>query len=99
MNVVDSKNDRVKIHFVVYGEEYDKWRNKDNLDLVHLLPQVEDVYISFELHREQTFQIKLSLKSVNWKDPDVRLKLQFDKILFERGLKKNEKASAIISWP
>ena len=53
-----------------------------------LPPQVEDVYIPFELHHELTFQIKLSLKSDNRKDPDVRLELLFDKILFEGGLKK-----------
>ena len=31
VNVVDSENDRVKIHFVGYREEYDEWRNKDDL--------------------------------------------------------------------
>ena len=36
VNIVDSKNDGVKILFVGYREEYNEWWN----DLVHLPPQV-----------------------------------------------------------
>ena len=47
----------------------------------------------FELHSELAYQIKLALDSRGWQEPQVRIDLPFDKLLFEGGLKQLGKLS------
>ena len=47
-----------------------------------------EVYQPFELHKELAYQIKLALDSRGRREPQVRIDLPFDKLLFDGGLKQ-----------
>ena len=48
----------------------------------------QDIYQLFELHHELAIQIKMALDSKHRRDPEVRIELPFDRLLFEGGLKQ-----------
>lgn len=88
VTVLEEDGDKVKIHYNGYGEEFDEWRQRNEIqDLTTQTPM--EMYRPFELHRELAMQIKLSLNSKNRRDPDVRIEVPFDKMLFEGGLKQS----------
>lgn len=84
ISVVERNGSKVKIHYEGYGEEYDEWRDEDDI----VLPTPSEVYKPFELHKELAYQIKLALDSRGRRDPEVRIEIPFDKLLFEGGLKQ-----------
>lgn len=84
ITVLEKDGGRVKIHYDGYGEEYDEWRNEGDI----VLPTKPEIYKPFELYRELAYQIKLALDSKGRHDPQVRIEIPFDKLLFEGGLKQ-----------
>ena len=85
VEVVARDGDKVKVHYIGYGDEDDEWR--DIAEIVETQPDVEP-YVPFDAHRELAYQIVLALDSKHRSDPDVRIELPFDKLLFEGGLKQ-----------
>ena len=84
ITVVEKDGAKVKIHYEGYGHEFDEWRNEGDI----VLPQQPEVYKPFSLYQELAYQIKLALDSRGRRDPEVRIELPFDKVLFEGGLKQ-----------
>lgn len=63
--------------------------NGKKSEIVDLSPLPEqDIYQLFELHHELAIQIKMALDSKHRRDPEVRIELPFDRLLFEGGLKQ-----------
>lgn len=86
IEVVEREGEQVKIHYIGYGDDEDEWREASELVQLSKKPQP---YISFELHRELTYQIQAALDSKYRKDPDVRIEVPFDKLLYDEGLKQH----------
>lgn len=73
-----------QVHYKGYDDKYD-----ENSEIVDLSPLPElDIYQLFELHHELAIQIKMALDSKHWRDPEVRIELPFDRLLFEGRLKQ-----------
>ena len=85
IDVVERDGDRVKIHYIGYGEDEDEWR--EITEIVKTQPDVEP-YVPFDAHRELGYQITLALNSKYRADPEVRIELPFDKLIFDGGLKQ-----------
>lgn len=81
ITVVETNGDQVKIHYEGYGEEYDEWRSRS--DIVE--PMKPEMYKPYDPHQELAYQIKLSLDSRGRRDPEARIELPFDKLVFEGG--------------
>lgn len=86
IEVVEREGEHVKIHYIGYGDDEDEWREASELVQLSKKPQP---YIPFELHRELAYQIQAALDSRYRKDPDVRIEVPFDKLLFDGGLKQH----------
>ena len=87
IEIVESKDDDVLIHYVGYDAKYDEWRTKD--DVIQPANKAKvDVYRPFNLYHELSYQIKLALDSKRRKEPEVRIEMAFDKLLFDGGLKQ-----------
>ena len=82
--VLERAGEKVKIHYEGYGEEFDEWKDESEI----VCPEKPEVYQPFELHRELAYQIKVSLNLSGRRDPDIRIEVPFDKLLFEGGLKQ-----------
>lgn len=69
IEVVEEKEDRVKIHFTGYDTKYDEWRSKTDIVKPTKKPKRDDsmvysnTYRPFNLHDELRYQIKLALDS------------------------------------
>ena len=91
IEVLERRKGRVKIHYVGYDSIHDEWRNEDEItDMEHSEAgalQMED-YKPFDLHYELAYAIKAALRScLPRRDPDVRLEIPFDLLIFNGGLK------------
>jgi len=95
VEVVESTQDSVKIHYVGYDEKFDEWRKKEDIvnrssDQSHNIRgsalQLE-LHIPFDHHRELAYSIKAALNSSQRSDPMVRIELPFDLLQFNGGLK------------
>ena len=49
VSVIEEEDDRVKIHYEGYSDEYDEWRSKSDIKSIKKL----EVYQPFELHKER----------------------------------------------
>ena len=88
IEVLDEEEDRLKIHFTRYDSKYDEWREKKDIVLPNS-PKKSGIYRPFSLYGELGFQIKLALDSKHRKEPEVRIEIPFDEVLFNGGLKLN----------
>ena len=71
------KWDRVRIHYIGYGQEYDEWR--EPAGLVQLSSPCA---FNETLHQELAWEIRsTSQKS----DPSVKITMPFDKHVFDEG--------------
>lgn len=75
------------MHYEGYDDKYDEWKDKSEIVDPSPVPE-KDIYQPFEFHRELAIQIKMALDSKHRRDPEVRIELPFDRLLFERGLKQ-----------
>ena len=57
VEVIARDEDKVKIHYIGYGDEDDEWR--DTAEIVETQPDVEP-YVPFDAHRELAYQIALA---------------------------------------
>ena len=91
IEVIDTKDDKVLIHYVGYDRKYDEWRSKEEIIKPRLEKtlQKEDVYRPFSFYDELGYQIKLALDSKRRKEPDVRIEMPFDRLVFDGGLKQH----------
>ena len=84
IRVLEEEGDRVKIHYEGYSDDFDEWRPAADI----VVPEQPEVYQPFHLHSELAIKIKQALTSSSAREPDVRISLPFDKVLFEGGLKQ-----------
>lgn len=84
IEVLEETEDRVKIHFTGYDAKYDEWRDRSDI----VAPKCSlTQYRPFSLYNELKYQIKLALDSKRRKEPEVRIEIPFDEVLFNGGLK------------
>ena len=81
----DATTCRVKIHYCGYSSEDDEWR--DPGDIVDLSSPTPLLTSSFSLHQELALKIKRSLQNTRKSSPEVRIEMDFDKVLYDSGLK------------
>lgn len=91
IEVLERTSDRVKIHWVGYDSKFDEWRNEEDIeDIPEPKPgalQIEQ-YRPLDLHKELAYAIKAALRSsLPRRDPDVRVEVPFDLLLYNGGLK------------
>ena len=82
IEVLEEKEERVKVHYIGWSEEYDEWR--DRADIV--LPPAP--YVPYDPNRELAYRIKQALNSSTRQEPQTRIELPFDKLIFVGGLEK-----------
>ena len=69
--------ERVKIHYVGWSEKYDEWRSLTDI----VLPPSP-----YDPNRELAYKIKQSLNSGTRREPQVRIELAFDQLVYAGGL-------------
>ena len=83
----DITTGKVKIHYCGYSNDYDEWRDPgDIVDLSSPSP-TPLLTSSFSLHQELALKIKRSLQNTRKSSPEVRIEMEFDKVLYDSGLK------------
>ena len=88
IEVCERQENSVKIHYIGYSDEHDEWRNSSDLVSIGSDGQQLEDYQPYNPHRELAYQIKVSLHSGSRREPEVRIELPFDRLLFEGGLKQ-----------
>ena len=83
IEVLEEKDDQVKIHYTGYSSNYDEWRSADDI----VQPKVPERYRPFDHHQQLAYAIKSSLYSGRDRDPSIRLEIPFDKLMFQGGMK------------
>ena len=99
----DEERQLVKVHYEGYSATYDEWRPRDEIIDLQLDSETgredndavencgTDVFpaqiLSFNLNHELMVGIKAALTSGRKKSPQVRLRMPFDKLIFDGGLK------------
>ena len=98
----DEVRQLVKVHYEGYSTSYDEWRAKDDIVDLHSGDETghgdgdtfsEDTLDAcslispFNLYRELVVGIKASLTSGRKKSPQIRLRMPFDRLIFDGGLK------------
>ena len=92
IEVLEEKDDQVKIHYTGYSSEYDEWRSKDDV----VQPEEPERYRPFDHHQQLAYAIKSSLFSGRDRDPSIRLEVPFDKLIFDGGLKTAGKLVKVV---
>ena len=90
MEVVERDGTRIKVHYVGYCDKYDELKEAEEVEVLDAEGEESkaELYTSFDLHRKLAFQIKVALDSRHRKDPDMRLDMPFDRLLFDGGFKQ-----------
>ena len=90
VEVVDRDGTRLRIHYVGYDDRYDEWREAEEVETIDTDCEESEaeLYLPYDPHRELAYQIKAALDSRHRKDPDTRIDMPFDKLLFDGGLKQ-----------
>ena len=88
IEVRERQENSVKIHYIGYSDEHDEWRDPSELVNIGSDGHHLETYHPYNPHQEIAYQIKLALHSGNRKDPEVRIELPFDRLLFDGGLKQ-----------
>ena len=99
----DEERQLVKVHYEGYSTSYDEWRARDEIVDLQPDDEtgredddaVEDTdagpgiasILPFNLYHELMTGIKAALTSGRKKSPQVRLRMPFDKLIFDGGLK------------
>lgn len=99
VEVVEEKDDQVKLHYVEYSDVYDEWRSTS--DVVSLRPSsvrsrprdgnrqhsVREVdFTPHNPHHDLAFRIKQALNSKRLSNEQVRIEIPFDPLVFRGGL-------------
>ena len=91
IEILERTSDRVKIHWIGYDSKYDEWRNEGDIEsIAESRPgalQIEQ-YCALDFHQELVYAIKAVLRSsLPRRDPEVRLEVPFDLLIYNGGLK------------
>lgn len=89
IEIVEEHSEKVKIHYKGYNEKYDEWRDKKDIVLPKTMPPLKSAleYHPFSLYNELKYLVKMGLDSKRRKEPEVRIEMPFDEVLFNGGLK------------
>ena len=84
----DTTAGKVKVHYVGYASDEDKWR--DAGDIVDLTPPKSLLLSTFSLYQELALvlKIKRSLQGHRKANPKISIEMDFDKMLYDGGLKR-----------
>lgn len=101
VTITERNSDKVKIHFVGYSEEYDEWRDEDELENIEAEDQSQDPdpvtpYQPFSIYSNLRTKIKQSLISGRKNSPIVKINMAFDFIQFSGGLKAAGKPFKVV---
>ena len=75
----------MKIHYIGYGSSDDEW--KEEGELVDICEPTYLLSDTFSLHQELALAIKSRLQSTRRGSPEVKIVMDFDKTVYESGLK------------
>ena len=92
VTILESSNDRVKIHYDGYDSEFDEWREENEIELIDrdnsdeissssLFSSAPQCYQLISLYRELRNKIKRSLKCGRKSSPVVKIIMPFDALL------------------
>ena len=96
IEVLEKRDDRVRIHYVGYSERYDEWRLESEIVVKNSTVQHDTdggramcvtVPYVFSLYRELALRIKQCLTSGRKSSPIVKIGMSFDKVQYDGGLK------------
>ena len=92
IEIIERKDDRVKVHYVGYSSKYDEWKEKSEIKFPGpQCDQVEDeeavVYEPFSLYKDLSLRIKRALSCNRKASPIIKLSMPFDLLSFNGGLK------------
>ena len=74
--------ERVRIHYIGYGSQYDEWRDQDDIIPIQCFNSEK-----FDLNQELAVKIKSSLLGNRKCSPVIRLAMPFDLMTFNEGLR------------
>ena len=94
VKVLEPENDRVKVHYIGYGEEYDEWKDRNEIenaigedtDFSNGIIEADTLvgYQPFSLYNELRIKIKRSLTCSRTGSPLVKINIPFDILLFNQ---------------
>lgn len=92
IQVLEQREDSVKIHYIRYSSSHDEWRNQADVLSPGEEPVLEEEdgedyleYTPYNAHAELAFLIKQALQSR--RDPEVQISMPFDPLVFNGGLR------------
>ena len=84
VEILEREEGKVKVHYVGYGSSDDEWKEEELVDIC------EPTYLlssAFSMYQELALAIKSKLQSSRRGSPEVKIVMDFDKAVFESGLK------------
>ena len=95
VEVIESTRNRVRVHYVGYSSQYDEWKDKSEIEVMNLqlgnisqdTKAKSDSADIYDLHKELTVKIKRVLSCNRTASPNIKVRMPFDILLFNGGLK------------
>ena len=101
VKIIEEQGSRVKVHYIGYSRSYDKWRNREEIELLDLEVALESEvpqgmesdaiaatrYNPFSLFNELLFKIKSGLSCNRKASPKIKITMPFDLVLFNGSFK------------
>ena len=87
----DEEAKRVKVHYTGHGSSDDEWKDKDDVADVIQEHDHKPQYLitpTFNLYQQLALKIKMNLQSSRRGNPEVRITMDFDKLLFDGGIRR-----------
>lgn len=85
VDILEQEAGKVKVHYIGYGSSDDEWKDED--EIVDICEPVCLLSNTFSLHQELALAIKSRLQSSRKGSPEVKIVMDFDKTVYESGLK------------
>ena len=84
VEIVETEDDRVKVHYVGYSSKYDEWKDKSEIKFSQCEDEVADpdIYEPFSLHKELSLKIKRALSCNRTASPNIKISMPFDLLIF-----------------
>ena len=86
IEIIEEREDEVRIHYVGYSSKHDEWRSREEI-VQPSTNQPAERYRPFDCHDQLAYAIKSALVSHRDKDPAVRIEIPFDPLIFQGGLR------------
>jgi len=81
ISILETRGDRVKIHYIGYGNEYDEWRKSNEIET-----SACSATDGYDLHSTLAGRIKATLNGQRKSSPRIRVVMPFDESTFNEGL-------------